>query len=101
MKVWRVVLVDKTINACQSRAARYGAATFCMLPAPNTPVLPTGGGRKIFSSTGRGAFFLISQKEWGAQSLINMTGIFPFPVLYYINIMRYSAHPGKENLFPT
>ena len=61
-------LVDTVINTYQSRAARYILPTSIPLPANTPPVLrDVRRAGKNFSYTGRGAFFFIFEKEWGAQ----------------------------------
>ena len=63
-------LVDTAINPHQSRAARYVLPTTTAQTANTTPVLrDVRRAGKIFSYTVHGAFFFISEKEWGVQSL--------------------------------
>ena len=62
-------MVDTVINTYQSRAARYILPTSIPLPANTRPALrDVRRAGKIFSYTGRGAFFFIFEKEWGAQN---------------------------------
>ena len=63
-------LVDGPIKFETSRAARYILPTSILPPANTTPVLrDVRRAGKIFSYTVHGAFFFISEKEWGVQSL--------------------------------
>ena len=62
------LLVDDTINTRQSRAARYILPITTVQTANTTPVLrDVRRAGKIFSYTVHGAFFFISEKEWGVH----------------------------------
>ena len=62
-------LVDGPIKFETSRAARQQLPTTTSPPANTTPVLrDVRRAIKIFSYTVHGAFFFISEKEWGVQS---------------------------------
>ena len=61
-------LVDGPIKFETSRAARHILPIHTTLPANTTLALrDVRRAGKIFSYTGRGAFFFISEKEWGAH----------------------------------
>ena len=62
-------MVDGAINTRQSRAARYVLPTTAEQTANTSPALrDVRRAIKIFSYTVHGAFFFISEKEWGVQS---------------------------------
>ena len=71
-------LVDDTINIHQSRAARYRPTIAFASSANTTPVLrDVRRAKKIFSYTVHGAFFFISEKEWGVHPWHRGTGANP------------------------
>ena len=71
-----VLSCERTIQFQQRRrAARYILPESTSPPANTTPVLrDVRRAIKIFSCTGRGAFFFIFEKEWGAQRVGRVSG---------------------------
>ena len=101
-------LVDTAINTRQSRAARYVLPTTAEQTANTSPALrDVRRAIKIFSYTVHGAFFFISEKEWGVQALhrprCKFGGrVIPAPAGALNEVLRQTEQhlPGKEYHMP-